>query len=79
MMESQDISSGRYYEPTNCAAVHTDVCKFLRIVLPFNFNFPKGIPADSILQQMRHFRKRAPLVIGWQVFHALPGAWLFIP
>ena len=44
-----------------------------------NFNFPKVIPADNVLEQMRHFRKRAPLAIAGQVFLAFPGTRLFIP
>ena len=28
-----------------------------------NFNFPKAVSADNVLQPMRHFRKRAPLAV----------------
>jgi hypothetical protein len=28
-----------------------------------NFDFPKAVIADNVLEQMRYFRKRAPLAV----------------
>jgi hypothetical protein len=44
-----------------------------------NFDFPKVVSADNVLEQMRHFRKRAPLSIAGKMFLSLPGTRLFIP
>jgi hypothetical protein len=46
--------------------------------LAVNFDFAKIVPADNVLQQMRHFGKRAPFAVGGQVFGTFAETWLWI-